>query len=86
MSPFTRILAEYVLLKKELGILSVERKLFQSNIYFKIHSFLKKRFHNLQFIKTRYFPRNLSISCSIQVPCFDKLKIVHNTVLKMNGL
>ena len=25
---------------------------------------------------------NQSASCTIQVPCFDKLKIVHNTVLK----
>ena len=41
---------------------------------------------NLQFIKTRYFSRNLLISCSTQVPCCDKLKIVQNTVLKMNGL
>ena len=30
---FTRILGKYVLLKKGLGILIVERKLFQSNIY-----------------------------------------------------
>ena len=22
----------------------------------------------------------------VKVPCFDKMKIVHNTVLKMNGL
>ena len=35
---------------------------------------------NLHSIKTRYFSRNLSITCSIQVPCFDKLKTVHNTV------
>ena len=41
---------------------------------------------NLQFIKTRYFSRNLSISCSTQVPCCDKLKIAHDNVLKMNGL
>ena len=33
----------------------------------KIHSFLKQSLRNLQFIKTRYFSRNLSISCSIQV-------------------
>ena len=52
----------------------------------KIHSFLKQCLRNLHFFKTRYFSRNLSISCSIQVPCFDKLKIVHNTDLKMNGL
>ena len=39
---------------------------------------------NFQFIRTRYFSRNLSISCSTQVPCCDKLKIVQNTVLKMN--
>ena len=51
----------------------------------KIHSVLKQCLRNLQFIKTRYFSRNLSISCSIQVPCFDKLKIVHNTVIKTNG-
>ena len=36
--------------------------------------------------KTRSLSWNLSISCSIQGPCFDKMKIVHNTVLKMNGL
>ena len=52
----------------------------------KIYSFLKQCLRNLQFSKTRYFSRNLSISCSTQVPCCDKLKIVHNTVLKMNGL
>jgi hypothetical protein len=52
----------------------------------KIHSFLKQCLRNPHFFKTRYFPRNLSINYSIHVPCFDKLKIVHNTVLKMNGL
>ena len=28
----------------------------------------------------------IRICCSTQVPCCDKLKIVQNTVLKMNGL
>ena len=57
----------------------------EMNTYVKIHSFLKQCLRNLHFFKIRYFSRNLSISCSIQVPCFDKLKIVHNTVLKMKG-
>ena len=52
----------------------------------KIHYFFKQCLRNLHFCKTRYFSRNLSISCSIQVPYFDKVKIVHNTVLKVNGL
>ena len=52
----------------------------------KIHSFLKQCLRNLDFFKRRYFSRNLSISCIIQVPCFDKLKIVHNTALKMNEI
>ena len=38
----------------------------------KIHAFLK------QCLSNPYF--------SIQVPCFDKLKIVHNTVFKMDRL
>jgi hypothetical protein len=45
----------------------------------KIHSFLKQFLRNLHLIKTRYFSGNLSISWSLQVPCFDKLKIMHNT-------
>ena len=52
----------------------------------KIHSFLKQCLCNLRFFKTKYFSRNLSISCGIQVPCVDKLMILHNTFLKMNGL
>ena len=52
----------------------------------KIHSFLKQCLRNLHFFKRRYFSRNLSINCSIQVPCFVKLKIVHNTALKINGI
>ena len=52
----------------------------------KIHYFFKQCLRNLHFCKTRYFSRNLSISCSIQVPYFDKVKVVHNTVLKVNGL
>ena len=32
-----------------------------------------------------YFSQNLSISCSIQVPYFDKLNFLHNSVYKMNG-
>ena len=48
----------------------------------KIHLFSKQCLHNLQFIRTRYSLKNLSISCSIQVPCFDKLKIVYNTDLQ----
>ena len=53
---------------------------YQKKFGTKIHSFLKQCLHNLHFIKTRSFSRNLSISCSIKGPCFDKLKIVHNTV------
>ena len=52
----------------------------------KIRYFFKQCLRNLHFCKTRYFSRNLSISCSIQVPYFDKVKIMHNTVLKVNGL
>ena len=50
----------------------------------KIHSFLKQCLRNLPFFKKQGAFHETS--CSIQVPCFDKLKIVHNTVLKMNGL
>ena len=32
-----------------------------------------------------YFSQNLSISCSIQVPYFDKLNFLHNSVYKING-
>ena len=38
--------------------------------------------YNLHSIKTRYFSRNISITCSIPAPCFDKMKIVYKTVLK----
>ena len=51
-----------------------------------IHSFLEHCLRNLLLFKTRYISRNLSISCSVQIPCFDKPKFMHNTVYKMNGL
>ena len=47
--------------------------------------FLKQWLCNLHFIKTWYFSRNVSISCSIHVPCIEKLKIVHNTLLKISA-
>ena len=48
-----------------------------------IYSILKQCLYNVLFFKKRYFSRNLSDSCSIQVHCFDKL---YNIDLEMNGL
>ena len=53
----------------------------------KIHSFLSVC---AIFILSKQGPFHetyqSTVSTSIKGPCFDKLKIVHNTVLKMNGL
>ena len=47
---------------------------------------IKTVFAQSPFYENKVLSRNLPQLTLDEVPCFHKMKIVHNTVLKMNGL